>query len=59
MNNLMNADPAVQKTVAIAAVVTGAVAITAIATTLGRKWANDRLESMERASAVTLNNLKN
>lgn len=58
MNTLVNADPAIQKTVAIAAVVTGAVVITTIASKLGRKWANDQLERMKHASATTLNNLK-
>lgn len=58
MNKLIDADPAVQNSVAIAAVVVGTVTIVTISAYLGRKWAAERLEGMKRASAITLNNLK-
>lgn len=59
MTSLNEASPAVQTTVAIAAVVVGAAITIAVANRLGRKFAAGRLESLKEASRKTLNNLKN
>lgn len=52
MNALMNADPKVQNTVAISAVVIGVVAISAIANHLGRKWSKEQTEGIKAATAA-------
>jgi hypothetical protein len=52
MNALMTADPKIQNAVAIGAVVTGVVAITAIASALGRKWSRDQINGIKAATAA-------